>query len=169
MPNPDRLICVGKFGAPHGVHGWLKIISHTQARAGILDYSPWHIQQRGSWHEISLADVSAQDDHLLVRPQHCEDRDFAQSFTNLEIFIKRSQLPPITDGDYYWSDLEGLTVTNIAGSVLGKVDHLFETGANPVMVVIGEKRHLLPFLKDSVIKQVSFETNTIVVDWPEDL
>lgn len=169
MPDPDRFICIGKFGAPHGVRGWVKVTSYTQNPADLFTYSPWYIQRQGSYLELIAVESAHQSNYFLAKPPSCEDRDVAQTFTNLDIFVKRSQLPPISEKDYYWSDLEGLSVSNADGLSLGKVDHLFETGANPVMVVVGEKRHLIPFLKESVIKNVCFDTQAIQVDWPEEL
>lgn len=167
MPDPHRFICIGKLGAPHGVRGWVKVTTYTQNPADLFTYSPWYIQRQGSYLELTAVESARQNNYFLVKPPDCDDRDTAQTFTNLDIFVKRSQLPPISEHDYYWSDLEGLAVHNADGATLGAVDHLFETGANPVMVVVGKKRHLIPFLKGSVIQRVCFDTYSMQVDWPE--
>ena len=41
----------------------------------------------------------------------------------------------LTGGEYYWYQLEGLKVIDHLGQLLGKIDHLLETGSNDVMVV----------------------------------
>lgn len=169
MPDPHRFICIGTFGAPHGVRGWVKINTYTENPADLFTYSPWYIQRQETYIELTAVEFARHSNHFLAKPPGCEDRDVARTFTNLDIFIKRSQLPPISEHDYYWSDLEGLTVSNTEHVTLGQVDHLFETGANPVMVVQGKQRHLIPFLKGSVIKHVCFNSQTIQVDWPEEL
>ena len=58
------------------------------------------------------------------------------------------------------------------GYTLGKVDDLMETGSNDVLVVkansndgFGKSERLLPFLTDSVIKNVDLEAREITVDW----
>jgi 16S rRNA processing protein RimM len=45
---------------------------------------------------------------------------------------------------------------------------LFATGANDVMVVKGERRRLIPFVLDEVVKRVDRESGTIQVDWDPD-
>ena len=49
----------------------------------------------------------------------------------------------------------------------GKVDSLIETGANDVLVVLGDKEYLIPYIKQ-VILEVNLETNMIRVDWQDD-
>jgi len=82
--------------------------------------------------------------------------------------VSRSQLPPPKPGEYYWVDLEGLAVQTVEGVVLGTVSHLFDTGANPVIVISGERERLVPFVTDQYVKSVDFDAGLIVVDWDPD-
>jgi len=76
-------------------------------------------------------------------------------------------LPNLGDQKYYWSDLERLKVINIDQESIGIVDSLFETGANDVLVVNGKnnKRILIPFVLDEIIKEVNINLGYIKVDW----
>jgi 16S rRNA processing protein RimM len=68
-------------------------------------------------------------------------------------------------GEYYWADLEGLRVVNLEGVEFGTVSHLFETGANDVLVVTdGERERLIPFTRNAV-KKVDLAAREIRVDW----
>ena len=67
--------------------------------------------------------------------------------------------------EYYWADLIGMDVVTVDGVMLGKVDHLFETGANDVLVVQGERERLLPWVLHDFIKAVSLDDKRITVDW----
>ena len=81
------------------------------------------------------------------------------------IAITRAQLPALPKNEYYWSDLEGLTVINQAGVVLGKVIYLIATGSNDVLVIKGDKELAIPYLQDEVITQVDLENGVIHVNW----
>jgi 16S rRNA processing protein RimM len=48
------------------------------------------------------------------------------------------------------------------------VDHLIETGANDVLVVRGEREHLVPFVREQVVKSVDLEAGVMRVDWDPD-
>ena len=52
--------------------------------------------------------------------------------------------------------------------MLGKIDHLFETGANDVMVVQGDRERLIPYVMDEVVKNINLETQRLIVDWDAD-
>lgn len=169
MTDKDRFVLIGKVGAAHGVHGWVKVTSYTDTPADIFNYQPWYLKNGEKWEEASFCDEKQQDKYLVARINNCNDRNIAQQQTNLEIAIKRSQLPETAEDEHYWSDLEGLRVITTEGTTLGTVDHLFETGANDVMVVIdkteNDKRRLLPFVREQVVKNVDIDKQEIIVDW----
>ena len=52
---------------------------------------------------------------------------------------------------------------------MGKVDSLFRTGSNDVLVIIDEtkERLLVPFIMEEVIKYVDLAKELISIDWPE--
>ena len=45
------------------------------------------------------------------------------------------------------------------------MSHLCNTGANDVLVVIGERERLIPYIWDQVVQQVDLEAHLLVVDW----
>ena len=105
---------------------------------------------------------------VVARLADCIDRDQAQALTGREIGIARDELPAAQPGEYYWHDLQGLSVVTLAGEPLGTVDHLLETGANDVLVVEGERERLIPFVMDQVIVRVDLDKGEIQVDWDKD-
>jgi 16S rRNA processing protein RimM len=94
-----------------------------------------------------------------------QDRDAAAALIGSEIEVDRAVLGKAARQQFYWTDLQGMKVETLAGEVLGTVDHLFETGANDVMVVVGERRHLVPFLYGRVVTRVDMDQRVITVDW----
>jgi 16S rRNA processing protein RimM len=56
-------------------------------------------------------------------------------------------------------------VVTTEGVLLGRIDHLFETGANDVMVVKGDRQRLIPYLWEQVVQAVNLEDRRMVVDW----
>ena len=66
--------------------------------------------------------------------------------------------------EYYWTDLIGLKVINRQQELIGTVDSLMDTGAHSVLVVAGERQHLIPFVANYVI-DVDMQNKCIYVDW----
>lgn len=166
-----KMTVIGRIGSPYGVRGWMKLFSYTQPTDNILTYDAWFIQMQESWQPIDRVNMQTQltaDGHIRIKLAHCENPETARLYTNLLIGVRRDQLPPLSPGEYYWSDLEGLTVVNTVGDLLGQVRYLFETGANDVLVVQGERERLLPYVKN-VVLEVDLEKGQILVDWDADL
>lgn len=163
-----RMVQVGSIAGLYGVRGWVRVLSHTQPRDNILTYSPWYLGGEGFWRPHRLVEGRAQGRGILAHLAGCEDRDQAAALLGQPIAVRHDQLPALGDDDYYWSDLEGLRVENLEGVDLGRVSHLFETGANDVLVVVGERERLLPYVWDQVIKRVDLTAGLLLVDWDPD-
>ena len=63
-----------------------------------------------------------------------------QHLVGREVYVRRSQLPPPADDEYYWHDLLGLQVVTDAGRRLGELSSIIETGSNDVYVVTDGER-----------------------------
>jgi 16S rRNA processing protein RimM len=167
----NEFVTLGKISGVFGVKGWLKVYSHTAPREGILKYSPWYLKQAQGWTAIKVKTGHKQGKTLVVQLEGVNDRNLAESMIGLEIAVKAAQLPHLTKNEYYWSDLAGLQVSTIDGTVFGVVDYVFATGANDVLVVKKSAggECLIPFVGDEVIKSVDLVNAMIQVDWDPEL
>lgn len=160
----DRRISVGRVVGLFGIGGWVKVHSYTRPRQAILGYRPWQVEIAGAWRELDVAEGRLQGRGLVARMHGYHDRDAAAALVGAPVSIWISQLPAAGEREYYWAELEGLRVVNLAGEELGRVSHLFETGANDVLVVRGERERLIPFGR-SVVQRVDLDAGVIRVDW----
>lgn len=161
---PDRRVAVGRIVGLFGVRGWVKVHSYTRPREAILQYSPWQVELAGAWRSFGVAEGRRQGKGIVARLEGYSDRDSAAALIGAEIAIAASQLPEAGEGEYYWAELEGMRVVNLAGQELGRVSYLFETGANDVLVVQGERERLIPFGK-GIVQEVDRAAGVIRVDW----
>jgi 16S rRNA processing protein RimM len=161
---PER-IPLGYINGVFGVKGWVKVFSETRPREKIVEYSPWWIKQGNEWRTIKVLEGKAQGKGVIARLEGIDDRNQAELLKGVEIAIDRDQLAPATEGEYYWIDLIGLRVETQDGVELGQVKNLFETGANDVVVVSGEKERLIPFVQGQYIMDIDLEEGVMRVDW----
>lgn len=131
----EDLIVIGKIVSVHGVRGDVKIYSFTDPIDNLLDYRRWTLRRGEEVKQVELVKGRLQGKILVATLKGLADREEARTYADFEICIPRSELPSLTGEDYYWFQLQGLTVINQLGQVLGRVDHLLETGANDVLVV----------------------------------
>ena len=173
--SKDDLVVLGQIGAAYGIKGWVKINSHTEPKAGIFDYDDWYIKSGRDWQPVKVVASRQHGKGLIAQLEGCNDRNAAELLKNAEIAIESSQLPELESGEYYWSQLEGLSVisSDAQGNevLLGKISHLLATGSNDVLVVRGcegsldKRERLLPLVMEHVVKQIDLGAKVVKVDW----
>ena len=173
--SSKSLVTLGKITAVYGIKGWVKVFSHTNPMTNILNYKHWILDHNGRQQAIEVDQGRRQAKGLVAHIVGCDDRDIARQYCGAEIKVRINDLPETADDEIYWHELEGLDVKtcNDAGDdlLLGKVNHLMETGANDVLVIkpckgsIDKAERLVPWLVDQVIVEVNSEEGFIRVDW----
>ncbi|WP_110686146.1 ribosome maturation factor RimM [Salinicola aestuarinus] len=164
-------VLLGRLTSPHGVKGWLKVYSYTSPAQNLFEYPAWTLSMQGRSETRKLLDARVQGKALVVRLEGIDTRELAEQWAGAEVLMDKTALPELDSDEYYWYQLEGLEVHTRDGLKLGQIDHLFETGANDVLVVrpvtgsLDDRERLLPFLPDDVIVGVDLEQGIMTVDW----
>ncbi len=161
-------VILGRIVGLFGVRGWVKVYSYTEPRDAVLEHGKWWLGAEGSWQAVDVAEGKRHGKGIIARIEGVDDRDTAAAWVGREIGVPRDALPETGPGEFYWTDLEGLTVLHKDGRELGKVDYLMETGANDVLVIRGDRERLIPFVMEDVILDVDLDNGVISVDWEWD-
>lgn len=164
-PDVGRRIVIGRIAGVYGVQGWIKIHSYARPPEGIFEYRHWLVARADSWQPVQLLDGRRHGRSLLAKLEGISEREQARARIGCEIAIPRALLPPLPAGEYYWVDLVGLRVRTLEGVDLGLVDHLLETGSNDVLVVVGDRERLIPFVPGRDVVTVDLDAGQICVDW----
>ena len=159
------MVVVGRFGPPFGIKGWLNVISYTDPVTNLADYRPWFVERNGEWTQLSIDGVKPHRHGFVAQVDGIDDRDVALRYSGKSIGVEDSTLPAAGEDEFYWKDLIGLAVEDQAGTALGEVSGLIETGANDVIVVrSGTGEVLIPFVRH-VVLTVDLDRRRMVVDW----
>lgn len=88
-------------------------------------------------------------------------REAAEALVGRYLEVEARELPA---GSYYWHQLEGLHVTDEAGTELGTLTEVFRAGENEVYRIEGgpDGELLVPALRD-VIREVNIDAGRMVV------
>ena len=165
------LVVLGKIVSVHGLRGAVKVYSHTQPLDNVLNYPVWILRKGQEQKQVSVIAGRVQGRVLVVQLKGLTDRDAALELADWEICVPQTELPELSDGEFYWHQLEGLQVVTLEGQLLGRIDHLLETGSNDVMVVkpcagsIDQRERLLPYLPDLYVKHIDLTEAVMQVDW----
>ena len=94
---------------------------------------------------------------VLMQIEGCRDPCAAEHLRDYEVLVSRQWFSPLPAGEYYWFEIEGLTVYGGDERALGVVTDIIHTGSNDVYVVTqGGREILVPGLKD-VVRTIDLE------------
>lgn len=171
MSQQDSHIQLGTIQGVFGIKGWLKIFSYCRPKPQILDYPSWELRTSDQSTRYELQEGKPHGNGIIAKLKTIEDRTQAETLKGAEIWIEKSKLPDLDGAEFYWFQLEGLSVLNLEGEKFGVVYKIMETGANDVLVVREENSKneiLIPYVHEQVVKQVDLAEKTITVDWQKD-
>lgn len=165
MTDTQNRVAMGYIKGVFGIKGWLKIAANTEYSDSLLDYPEWQLVKDGKTVSVTLEAGKVVNGELQVKFEGINDRDLAFSLRGYTIEIPREAFAPTEEGEYYWADLVGMTVTNKDNAILGKVSNLMETGANDVLVVNGKYGQILIPFVSQYVETVDTGSKTIIADW----
>lgn len=160
-------IKVGKIVSTHGVKGYMKCVPLTDdaERFDELEY----VYTEKDNMKRKIKDVWYKKGMAYLMLEGIDGMDAAESFRNTFISILEDQLRKLPEGSYYLFDLEGMEVYSIAGEYLGKINIVYQTGANDVYEIVNEdKSFLIPAVKD-VVREVNVKNKKMVINIIEGL
>jgi 16S rRNA processing protein RimM len=155
---------IGRVIKPHGVKGKIKIDYFGEDYDHFSYYKEIFIKDStGQLKPYEVIQAIPKPPRIILRLKGIERIEEATSLTGREIFVKRENFPPLSEGEYYWVDLIGMSVETDNGKRIGKVKRIFPTGANDVIVIEGKIREIFLPAIDKVIKKVDFKKRLIEV------
>lgn len=169
MSSDSNWLTVGRFGRVHGIRGFITVHSFTDPASNFLDYANWHALIGGVFLAIEVLELTHHGDRILMKVKGYETREKAMQLTGIDIAVLKESLPSLSEGEYYWHEIMNLEVKHFAtGQSLGFVTDIFETGANDVLVVTGDKKRLIPLRLQHTVIEVNLASGYLTVDWDPD-
>jgi 16S rRNA processing protein RimM len=172
--SSSNLVSIGRITAVYGIKGWVKIHSYTENPEDVFSYAPWLLKTAHGVKPVEIDEARPHGKGFVAHLKGVDDRDAAVSYTGVDIAVDKSQLPPLDEGDYYWSQLQGLAVISVyegQQTRLGRISKIMETGANDVLVVtpdsesLDQRERLIPYVPEQFVLSVDLTAGEMRVDW----
>lgn len=162
----DKMIVIGKIGAPQGVRGEVRIIPLTEFPERFKKLKTAHLDD-GT--DLEVESVRYHQEFVLLKFKGLNDRNAIEHLKNRLIQIERKDLMPLPEGHYHVFDIIGLTVYNEQDECLGNISDVLQTGSNDVYVV--EQKDKLPLLipgLKSVVQKIDIASGKMIVKLQEE-
>tara|TARA_B100001057_G_C22683757_1_gene884844 strand:+ start:66 stop:560 length:495 start_codon:yes stop_codon:yes gene_type:complete len=132
--DTDSLIVIGKIINTHGIKGWVSIQSYSYPKENIKNYKTF-LSLNGLVKKIEILDLRTMPKKIIININKYESISQSETIVGQDIFIDKYDIPTLENNEYYWKDLEGLDVITSKNKYLGKVDFIFNNGANDVIAL----------------------------------
>ena len=160
MTRPEW-IEVGRVSRAHGVRGEVRVLPDSDNPERFLPGSVLYgrpgrrgvagprtkVQVR-----LTIESVRGDEDFPIVAFAGVSDRDAAEALGGYILEIHSTELPELSDDEYYPFDLIGLEVRGSLGQVVGRVAEVVESPAHALLVVSLERggEVMVPFVYEAV-------------------
>jgi len=143
---------VGKVRRPHGVSGDVLVEIRTDFPERLVPGIEIYV---GEDHfQLKIRGRRVHNDGLLLAFDGYTTPEQVGRFRNKIVYTSRRKASKLSKGEYYHYQLMGLSVQDEAGTPLGKITGILETGANDVYEVRDEagREVLLPAITDVILE-----------------
>ena len=161
-------ILLGQVTRPFGLKGEVRVrpynpFSETFERIKILYLRP----PGGELKEFKIERVRRHQDVFLIKFEGFDDRNRAEEIRGWQVLVRKDQLAPPGEDEYYWFQLLGLKVRLESGEEVGQVVRIEDTNpyldGNDVLVIKTACHEvMIPFV-DEVVKKVDLEKGEIII------
>ncbi len=148
----ERTVTLAAIAGAHGVTGEVRLKLFGESVAGLKAYS--------SFNAGTLTPTKIKDDGkggAIARFAEVTDRTQAEALRSTVLTVPRASLPPLAEGEYYYTDLIGLPAVSDAGDPLGTCIAVENFGAGDVIEIERppedgkpRKRFMVPMRADAV-------------------
>lgn len=162
----DAWVRVATLGAPHGLHGDVRLRVHTDDPDGRLVVGRTFPTQPADGGPLELAAVARRQGTVLARFVGHEDRTAAERLRGLVLLAE----PEDEDDAWYPEQLVGLAAQRPDGTRIGTIAGVQHLPAQDVLVLLEPDgtRTLVPFVT-AIVPEVDVEGGVVVVDPPSGL
>ena len=154
---------IGLFLRPHGVRGELKLLPLTDDVKRFKKLSEAYIEAAEGCYRAAkvLGAKLGAEGSVIVQLDGVNTIEEAERYRNKYLCVDRDHAVKLPEGSYFVRDIIGCRVVSSSGEDLGVVEDVYETTANDVYVVRGEKKLSVPAL-NKLLDSVDVENRLIV-------
>lgn len=159
-----KYLAIGRIKKPHGTKGEVKLKVLTDYPHKIKPGLEVYIVSAEEERSLHITAVRSVKEGLIIKFEEVSDRNKAEALKGMFLqlpFECAEQLPKDT---YWYHDIIGLSVFDVSGNFLGRVENILRTGSNDVYEVkaTNGKKILIPAIKE-VVKEVNLSESKITI------
>lgn len=156
----NELLNVGFINNLRGLKGEIKVMHYCDDKECFYDISKVIIEEKA--YEIEY--VKFHKEQVILKLKGINSIEEAEKLKSKEIYAERSELPELSEGQFYIADLIGFKAYTDMGEYIGKVSDVIVSTASDLFQIEREdgKNTLVPNIPE-FISEISVDEKKIVV------
>lgn len=169
--NRDDLIIVARAVRTRGLKGELVADVLTDFPERFQDVSELTgVGSGGQRKQLELESYWFQNDRMVLKFTGYDTIEAAKALVGYEFGLPEAERVQLSRDEFYDWELEGCSVENGPGSIIGKVSEVLRTGGVELLVVEdGAGREILIPMAQSIVVEIDISHKKILIDPPEGL
>lgn len=164
------LVSIGRVVKAKGLRGQVKVVVYSGQDACLKGGNKLFAgDKEGMIKALTPFRVWDEKGGFSVQFEEIKSREEAAALVGSTLLMEKNSLAELPEGEYYWFQLIGLTVSTSDGEILGTITKIWPTGEHDVLVVQKGKRELLLPAIPEVVMEVDLAKGEILVALPEGL
>lgn len=160
----DALVPLAKVTKAHGLKGEFRAHPPAGSSENLQQVADVVLRKPGGAQRVfAVESARPRPPFVLMKLTGLERIEDVEPWIGAEVCVRRETLEALPEGDFYWHELTGMAVVNHDGRDWGRVEGLFATGSNDVLVVRqGSRERFIPYTDDA-IASIDKDARTIVL------
>lgn len=144
----DRPVTLAAISGAHGVTGEVRLKLFCDSVDSLRPHKSF-VTDKGA---LTLTGLRPDKSGAIARFAEIADRGAAEAHRGIALSVPRSALPPLAEGEYYFSDLVGLPCVSTTGEALGHVVEVVNYGASDIIEIERPdgKRFMVPMRPEAI-------------------
>lgn len=164
------MFLIGKIVGTFGNKGGLKVAPLIEPPDYLVEFKSIYIEDlNGSRQSFKVLMAKKHKNNYILSLEGIDNMDIAEGLCDLFVYVSNIEVKELQKNEYYYHQLEGLTVYSESGDLIGQIDHILK-GGNDILVIKDEsgKEIMVPFV-DKLVPEINLNEKTITINTIEGL
>ncbi len=151
--DKENMLQVGVITQTHGIKGEVKVYPTTEDAGRFDELKKVYIDSKEGLIPVKINSVRYFKNLVILKFKGINDINEVEKYKKCPLLIERKDAIPLEEGEFFITDIIGISVVTDEDEVLGTLADVLKTGANDVYVVKDEqgKEILIPAIRQCIL------------------
>lgn len=167
--NKEDSFELGYIMKPHGINGEVVAFFDVDNPDDYINLESVFIEINNKLVPFFIDSIRISGKKVFVKFEDIKSIAQAETLKNAALYLSLNQLPELSEEQYYFHELPGLSVIDKNLGELGIVESIFELPHQNLISMMYQGKEVLIPMTDEIIKKVNRRKKELIVELPDGL